>query len=268
MNNTPSHDDAITAEPTRFEMIPHWIMDHSDITPNAIRLYLQLRRYTGKELTAYPSRKRLASDLNLTVPTVDTATKVLVAIGAITVRARHSATGDQTSNLYTVNWSDPVNNPAGGGKKIGEGVAKKTYPGSPKNEGTNLYPFNLDPLNLDKEQQAENLPVIPKPLGEFDSFWKAYPRKASKGAARKAWIKAVVKVDPQVIINAAHRLASDPNREPQFTPHAATWLNDERWDDEPLPSKAGPKNAADRRMDQYEELLQNIRARSQGAIDE
>lgn len=71
----------------------------------------------------------------------------------------------------------------------------------------------------------------------FDAFWDAYPRKASKGAARTAWAKAIAKADADTIIAAAAAYRDDPNREDGFTAHAATWLNQERWDDEPLPSR-------------------------------
>ena len=37
--------------------------------------------------------------------------------------------------------------------------------------------------------------------------------------------------------------ASDPNRDETFTPHPSTWLNAERWTDEPLPPKK-PLNGA------------------------
>jgi len=292
MNDTPSHENALTAEPTRFEMIPHWIMDHPDITPNAIRLYLQLRRYTGKEATAFPSRKRLAQDLNITVPTVDTAKKVLIDIGAITVKARYANDKDRTSNLYLVKWSDPSINTLEVVKKVAlgspendGGVAKKTYLGSPENEGSNLYPINLDPENLDKDSQAENLPeVIPtakrknlpraEPEG-FAEFYAAYPKRVQRAYAVKAWMKAVLKEPPENIISAARVYAlSVAETDPQFIPHPATWLNAEQWADEivirdpKFATNTGPKNSAQRRMDQYEELLQNIRARGKGAINE
>jgi len=72
--------------------------------------------------------------------------------------------------------------------------------------------------------------------GEFNLFWNNYPRKTAKGAARKAWDKLTAE-DQQEAITAAARFAADPNREETFTPHPATWLNAERWLDEPLPPR-------------------------------
>jgi hypothetical protein len=70
----------------------------------------------------------------------------------------------------------------------------------------------------------------------FASFWDAYPRRTGKGAARKAFAAAVAAgADPQVIVATAsaygdrcHQL----QKEPQFVPHPATWLNQERWEDD------------------------------------
>ena len=47
-------------------------------------------------------------------------------------------------------------------------------------------------------------------------------------------MKAVDKFGADVVLEGVTRFASDPNLPaPQFIPRAATWLNQERWDDEP-----------------------------------
>lgn len=75
---------------------------------------------------------------------------------------------------------------------------------------------------------------------EFIEFYEhVYPRRQGRGAARKAWVSAIRKANPQDIIAGAHRFADDPNREPAFTPHPSTWLNQERWSDDPLPPRGG-----------------------------
>lgn len=78
---------------------------------------------------------------------------------------------------------------------------------------------------------------------DFDRWWAAYPEKRGKGAARKAWPKALVRVqgDAERLIAAARRLDADPNRDPRYTPYPSTWLNQERWDDPPLPSRSGSR---------------------------
>jgi len=74
---------------------------------------------------------------------------------------------------------------------------------------------------------------------DFDEFWLVYPRKAGKRAARVAWDRAVQSVDAPTIVAAAARYRDDPNRQGAFTAHPSTWLNQDRWEDEPLPDRGG-----------------------------
>ena len=67
----------------------------------------------------------------------------------------------------------------------------------------------------------------------FEEFYAAYPRHVRKDSARKAWTQAVKRVSPWTILHGAERYEQDPNRDPEFTPHPATWLNGGGWDDEP-----------------------------------
>jgi hypothetical protein len=83
----------------------------------------------------------------------------------------------------------------------------------------------------------------------FPAFWEAYPRRVGRGDAAKAWAKAVAKADPEVIIQGAARYAADPNRAPEYTAHPATWLNGERWADDPLPARAGQQGGRRAQVD-------------------
>lgn len=103
------------------------------------------------------------------------------------------------------------------------------------------------PLEHHHTEQHQEEQAQPK-TDLFDHFWTAYPRKAGKGAARKAWAKAVTKTDTTTIIAAALQYSQDPNRDDEFTAHASTWLNAERWDDEPLPGKASEQSKSEQRL--------------------
>jgi len=88
----------------------------------------------------------------------------------------------------------------------------------------------------EEETPSTAAPSMPTPTG-FDAFWDEYPRRVGKQAAIKAWAKAVKHTTPAAILDGALRLAQDPNREDQFTPHPATWLNEGRWEDDRLPAR-------------------------------
>lgn len=71
-------------------------------------------------------------------------------------------------------------------------------------------------------------------LVQFQEFWQNYPRRVAVGAARKAYLKWRGKgVSHQEIMDGLLRFkAANGDREAIFTPHASTWLNGERWNDE------------------------------------
>lgn len=84
----------------------------------------------------------------------------------------------------------------------------------------------------------------PSYLDGFIAFWGIYPRKTAKGEASRAFDAAIKKVDVTELLEAVQRFANDPNLpDPQYIPHAATWLRQERWEDGPLPPRALDKNA-------------------------
>ena len=85
----------------------------------------------------------------------------------------------------------------------------------------------------------------------FDEFWNLVPRKAKKPAARKAFAAAVKRAEggAQTVIDGMSRYADDPNLpdphgpEARFILHPATWLNNDGWDDPPLPARGSAGNA-------------------------
>jgi hypothetical protein len=72
-----------------------------------------------------------------------------------------------------------------------------------------------------------------KPTGDdgFDRFWAAYPRKEAKRKAEQAWRSAIKRAKPAVILDGLARFHF--RDDPQFIPHPATWLNQDRWADQP-----------------------------------
>lgn len=103
------------------------------------------------------------------------------------------------------------------------------------------------PLYKRAEEEEHKTPpnppaLVPEVVGSaptmaaptFDDFWAVYPRRKAKEAARRAWAKAVKKVEPAVIVEGARRYAAEcQGRDPKYVRHPATWLNGGCWEDEP-----------------------------------
>jgi len=74
----------------------------------------------------------------------------------------------------------------------------------------------------------------------FESWWKDYPRKVGKGAARREWEKAVKLATPEEIHaglmrNLAWLQGEYRGPAQDFRPHPRTWLHQERWEDDLSP---------------------------------
>jgi hypothetical protein len=85
------------------------------------------------------------------------------------------------------------------------------------------------------ESEAKANKELSNKLDTFDRFWKSYPKKKAKGAARKAFEKGKCADKIEVIVKAIEQQRqSDQWRKDrgQFIPHPATWLNREQWEDE------------------------------------
>lgn len=68
---------------------------------------------------------------------------------------------------------------------------------------------------------------------DFKRFWASYPRRIGKGAARIALARALKKAGLGRILSAVAAQANAGRfADPAFVPYPATWLNQERWDDE------------------------------------
>lgn len=86
----------------------------------------------------------------------------------------------------------------------------------------------------------------PKPVMDepFETFWKSYPRKVGKGAARKLFFRLRCDKYLDTILEAIEeqRKCEQWNDSGgRFIPHPATWLNQERWDDE-MPETASTRS--------------------------
>jgi hypothetical protein len=71
-------------------------------------------------------------------------------------------------------------------------------------------------------------------MADFRKFYAAYPHKVGRAAAEKAFAKAIKKTTLEQILDGLRAyIASKPPDRPWCNP--STWLNQERWSDQPAP---------------------------------
>ena len=178
------------------------------------------------------SLAKLAEETGLTVQAVRTAISHMEKTGEVT-RCKLGKNG-----LITVkNWGEYQESNTITNKNINKEVTEKQQE----------INTELTPIEESKKAIKQEIPPYSPPTGEgFDQFWAAYPKKRSKGAARKAWDKLHVNPTMQAtILQAIERAkqSEDWQKEGgQYIPYPATWLNAEGWEDE----EPGPDPPPDR----------------------
>lgn len=198
------------------------------------------------------SRRSLADALALSEKQVRVALDHLRRAGTVaTTRA-----GKYTI-VSIVNWELYQHSPDGEGRDEGQEMAEKRAVSGPdegqmgarKGPGSNKG-NNETEMKKEKErkigsavkdaQKAETYPP------DFEAFWEQYPRHTAKAAAFKQWRRLEPAKELQEIIlhDIAVRLGRGEWQEEQYIPHASTYLNGRRWEDEqtaiPQKDAAGP----------------------------
>lgn len=129
------------------------------------------------------------------------------------------------------------------GKQIIQIVKWAKHQNPHKREGASVLPAEdscAEPEAAPVVDQDDSGPEKADTEALFESFWKVYPRKTAKDNARKSFAKLSPSPDlmKQIMEAVAVHCSSAAwlKDEGQFIPHAATWLNQKRWNDEVRPS--------------------------------
>ena len=126
---------------------------------------------------------------------------------------------------------------------------------------SNPYPIRY-PTREPREENTDDL---------FAQFWDAYPRKESKPVARKAFDK--LKPDAELLkamlesIAKWKQSAQWQENGGQFIPYPASWLNQEKWKDNPPAAKQKVRPAADFEQRDYTDVPGDEMAKLKAEIE-
>lgn len=183
-----------------------------------IVLYWLADHHNGETGDCFPSHKRLADLCECSDRDVRRQIKKLVDLGLVSIQARNRDNGSQASNAYVLHLGDD-------GARTNSPAPKDTLSDPPR---THCPTPNLGNNNLGIE------PNLYPSDDRFADFWEMYPRKIGKAQAQKRWRLCIKTVPAETILDGLRsQLPILKEKETQFIPHASTWLNQERWNDEP-----------------------------------
>lgn len=195
-------------------------------------LLVALANYADEDHTCYPGQAKLAAMTGQGERTVRRLLALLEADGYIVREHRQYADGHRNSDRYTLAVGRDITPRQGvddgAGEPTGQPANLAAWPtGQPANGDSSNRP--LVAANTKKEPKKELIHA----RENFDRFWAIYPRHTAKRAAELSFARAVKRAPVDRILDGAIRLRDEPGRDPRYTPHPSTWLNQDRWDDEP-----------------------------------
>lgn len=135
-----------------------------------------------------------------------------------TSRAELEARSERNRKAADARWSKAKSEP-------------ESKPDAPRNATGNAE------CNASRVEKSREEKRPPDPPG-FAEFWTLWPRGEGRKAAVRAFPKAVKAVgSPSVLVDLAEKWLNErASMAASFVPHASSWLNGERWNDDPPPS--------------------------------
>lgn len=205
----------------------------SGLPPTVRHVALTLSLYMNERGgSAWPSITTLAEDSGLSQASIKRGTKALERAGYLLCDRDPGR-----STHYTATAPTQLTFPQ---EQVTQNRAQSEPGSQGDGGGLTLTPDPAQSEPLSSQEHVTTTTRTRTTLSQgFDEFWVTYPKRKGKGAARKAWGLAVKKAPAEVIVAGARRYFEDPNLpEPAYIPLPATWLNQERWDDDPEPAQS------------------------------
>ena len=225
-----------------FAPVPNWLIRDTDASIYAISVYAALASRQGKG-GIYPSHKTIARDARCSERQVRRALDELEELGMVE-RMRRTNKSGRASNGYVLYHHGKLTEGEEFEREVTAREAATSEEVTAREAAGNGLERQSAPYIEEEPLKKNPYPYSPQPANElesaFSTFWNIYPRRAGKQAALKAFVKAAESAGSEVVLAGARRFRDDPNLpEPKFVPHPATWLNQGRWEDDPLPPRGG-----------------------------
>jgi hypothetical protein len=247
-----------------------WALKQRIVTePTARHVLLCLANYANESgQAAFPSIQTLMDDTGLSRRTITAKLGQMVAIDVARLGNQDIARAwikraDMRPVVYDLNMTDENERGAARAPRSPDGV-QDVHPVDgngvqlTQERGAARAPDPLRANPLDQKQKQERPRAEKRALAvpdRFAEFWSAYPVKKGKAAALKAWRKIKPEQIDGILAALAIQARDDDDWKRGFCPHASTYLNGARWEDEV--AKPKPQQAS-RTMGTLQ-LLQNMK---------
>lgn len=197
----------------------------------------------GQVVTSYP---KLSDALGITTAQARTAIGNLKATGEITVE-----TTSKFSIITVINYEKYQGFNRQDNSRITDNSQADNSQSAVNSQSNSSQITAIEQYKQINKETIKPPPKSPEGSGTvdngFEEFWQAYPRKADKPRALKAWKKLKPNAElRQVLLNALghHKQSAQWQKERgRYIPYPATWLNGRRWEDSPEQPPQAPQTA-------------------------
>jgi hypothetical protein len=214
----------------------------SDLSPTTrLVLFVLASHLNAVGESCFPSTRRIALESGLSERSVCTHLDIAEKEGWIAV-SQHGFKGQKwRRNEYEPTFQGIQKGTEGGSARYPKG----TEPDDKKalKEVQSSRPLRID--HKDKEEiYKEEIPqnrdlqihrtgAVSLTTIAFDQFWEIYPRKRGKKPSRDKWrSKQLDSKIEMILIDIENRVQNDERWQDGFIPDPATYINQERWEDE------------------------------------
>lgn len=192
----------------------------------------------------WPSYQHIADQCEISRRSVINHIKALEDDGLLIKQSRPGTFKANASNIYIIklDGANPAHGESPAPSHSAGAASCSESPALPPSAGAApRTSHSLEPVNEPKEPVC----VFTE---SFETFWKLYPKKVNKKKALGLWLK--LKPSSELISTIMSSLgkycvsegwAKDGGR---FVPHASTWINAERWNDEVVLAGSTPEYMA------------------------
>ena len=198
-----------------YGVVPHWLWTCDELTPGEFRLLGWLHSHTDEYLAGL-STDRIGREFGCG----KAASRHLRSLEEAGFIERHPEPGGATRYVLVMDrWEGVTAGDRGVSPDVTGGVSPNVT-ATPTTREDQLV-----------EDQVEGSVVLAL---AFDAFWAMYPRKVEKAKARQRWGR-LTEAKRRAAMEALplHVAAWEQRGDPQFIPHPTTWLNGQRWEDDP-----------------------------------
>ena len=238
--------------PSYTAYIPSKVRYDRELKPNAKLLYAEINALADYKGYCWATNEYLAKLLDISKRTVQELVSALAEKGFVEVEVvRDERTNEVVERRIWVDVS-MRNNPPPSCENLHDPSCENLHDPSCENlhveqdinllnEIPPIVPQDGGPAPKPKRKRKEPKTAPDHEPERFAAFWKAYPRGENKQGAIRAWdnLKPSPELLDQMSIGLARALQSDDWKRGYGIPHASTWLNNRRWEDQP---KTPPKN--------------------------